>query len=154
MHYKSLLAEAEKEEIEIVEMDFLSKRTKGFYEDNIIALSRGIETTAERTCILAEELGHYYTTVGNILDQTKIENRKQELRARRWAVDRLIRVEDFIDAFNEGVRNRAELAEFLDVTEDFIDMSLDHFQKIHGHSHTRGDYTIYFSPLYVYKSIT
>ena len=113
MHYKTLLDEAENEKIEIVEMEFLSKRTKGFYEDNIIGLSKYIDTTAERTCILAEELGHYYTTVGDILDQSKIENRKQELIARRWAVNQLIRVEDFINAFNEGVSNRAELAEFL-----------------------------------------
>ena len=137
MHYKKLLDEAEKEEIEIVEMNFLSKKTKGFYQDNIIALSRSLETIAEKTCILAEELGHYHTT--------------QELKARRWAVNRLIRVEDFIDAFNEGVKNRAELAEFLDVTEEFIDISLEHFQRIYGYSHTIGCYTICFSPLCVYK---
>jgi len=151
MHYIKLIDMAEKEEIEIVERNF-SKRIKALYEDNIIALNSSLETNAERACILAEELGHYNTSVGDILDQSKIINRKQELRARRWAVDRLILVEDFINAFNEGVSNKAELAEFLGVTEEFIDISINHFKGIYGYSHTIRNYTIFFSPLCVHKS--
>ena len=42
-------------------------------------------TDIEKSCVLAEELGHYYTTVGDILDQSDDGNRKQERRARLWA---------------------------------------------------------------------
>ena len=38
-----------------------------------------IET--EKACVLAEELGHHYTTVGDIIDQKESENRKQELNS-------------------------------------------------------------------------
>lgn len=49
---------------------------------NRIAIRKGIETVKEKSCMLAEELGHYYTTSGNIIDQSDTLNRKQELKAR------------------------------------------------------------------------
>lgn len=148
--YEQMIIEANKEGIEILEMNFRGN-AKGYCSDNVIGISKKIRTNSGKRCILAEEIGHLKTTHGNITDQTKTENRKQELRARRWAVKRLIRVEDFIDALNVGVRNKAELAEFLEVTEDFVDMAIEHFKGIYGYSHTIGEYTICFSPLWVYK---
>ncbi|AOY76658.1 ImmA/IrrE family metallo-endopeptidase [Clostridium formicaceticum] len=152
--YEKLLIE--EPEIIIYDQADLEDDSKGFYVETTVAkvilISKKVKITKEKRCVLAEEFGHHYTTVGDITDQTKVENRKQELKARRWAVKRLIRVEQFIDAFKAGVRNRHELAEFLDVTEDFIETALDHFKGIYGHSYTIGEYTIFFSPLYVYKS--
>lgn len=151
MGYEELLTEVEDGGIEVFVNNRIGK-LKGLYVDNTITLNTTVETNKERKCVLAEELGHYHTTVGNILDQSKIENRKQELKARRWAVKRLIRVEDFIDAFNNGVQNQAELAEFLEVTEEFVHTAIDHFKGIHGYSHKINDYTIIFEPLIVYKN--
>ena len=82
LDYLQLVQLAECENVKIIEMP-MHGRNKGMYSDNTIALSSFIETTVESRCILAEELGHYYTTVGDITDQSKIENRKQELKARR-----------------------------------------------------------------------
>ena len=39
---------------------------------------------------MAEELGHYYTGVGDILDQSSVSNRKQELCGRVYAYNKLI----------------------------------------------------------------
>lgn len=147
-----LIDEIEKEEVDVVTLP-LSGKLKGLYADNVIAISKYIKTSAEKTCILAEELGHYHTSTGNILDQSKLVNRKQELKARRWAVQKLIRVEGLIEAFEAGIRNRPELAEFLEVTEEFIDMSLDHFKSIYGLSHSIDSYTIFFDPLYIFKNL-
>jgi Zn-dependent peptidase ImmA (M78 family) len=130
----------------------LAGKIKALYCDNTIALNKNLSTTAEETCILAEELGHHYTSCGDILDQSKTENIKAEKRARRWAAEKLIRPHDFIDAFNAGVSNRAELAEFLDVTEKFIEMALEHFINIHGLFLTIDNYTICFDPLLVIKN--
>lgn len=47
-------------------------------------------TIAEKTRILAKELGHYHTTVGDILDQNPTANRKQELHARAWGYHRCL----------------------------------------------------------------
>ncbi|WP_227011758.1 ImmA/IrrE family metallo-endopeptidase [Paenibacillus lutimineralis] len=64
-----------------------------FIESNvadIILLKRTIDTDTERKCILAEELGHYYLTVRDITDQSKLENQQQELRARQWGYEKLV----------------------------------------------------------------
>lgn len=87
--HRALLHEAEKEGIEVVYLP-LRGRIKGLYYNNVIALNKNIDTTAEKTCILAEELGHYYTSCGNIIDTSDTNNRKQEVKARRWAVKRLV----------------------------------------------------------------
>lgn len=46
-------------------------------------------TETEKKCIMAEELGHYYTGVGNILDQSSISNKKQEIHGRIHAYNKL-----------------------------------------------------------------
>lgn len=143
----------EAKNIELVEEKIPLKNIKGLYFDNIIVLNSKINTEVEKKCVLAEEIGHYETSSGNILAQDKIINLKQESRARRWAVDELIKVEDFIKAFDAGVRNRFELAEYLEVTEEFIELALDHFSKRHGEFHNIGDYTIFLNPLGVMKKI-
>ncbi|SET56524.1 protein of unknown function [Natronincola peptidivorans] len=148
--YERLLIHAEDKNIIVVEKYFKSK-SKGLCKNNKIGISKIIKHSTEKACVLAEELGHYHRTSGNILDQSKINNRKQELKARRWAIKKLIRVEQFIDAFDAGVRDRHELAEFLEVTEEFIDMAIEHFKGIYGYSHTIGNYTLFFSPLWVYR---
>lgn len=135
----------------------LDNNSGGFYiktsSADIILINRNIINTYEKKCILAEELGHYYTSYGNITDQTDIRNRKQEMVARRWAVKRLITLENLIDAFNNGVRNKHELAEHLEVTEEFLHIALDHFKGIYGYSYSLGEYTIYFDPLWIAKKL-
>jgi hypothetical protein len=69
--YEKLLCQAAKEEVEVIDLP-LQGKTKGLYCDGVIALNKNISTTSEKTCILAEELGHYYTSCGNIIDSTKI----------------------------------------------------------------------------------
>jgi len=132
--------------------DEIPHGVKGLYFDNVIILHNKIETSNERNCVLAEELGHHFTSSKNILDTSLFINKKQEDIARRWAVEQLIKPNKLIDAFKAGIRNRWELSQFLDVTEVFIDDSLVHLKKLHGERITIGEYTINFDPLWVYKS--
>lgn len=74
--------EAFKNNVLIIEKHFRNDNIKGLYCDGVIALNSKFKDSAEKACVLAEELGHHYTTVGNILDQSDTNNRKQELRAR------------------------------------------------------------------------
>lgn len=141
----------EEEDIELIEDD-IPGRVKGLYFDNIIVLHKGIKTNAERHCILAEELGHYFTSSGINLDQSSIETIKQENSAHRWATNELIDPFRLIDAFKAGVRNRWELAQFLNVTELFIENSLLHLKKLYGDTFAIDEYVVYFDPLWVYKS--
>ena len=65
--YEELLEEAAAQNISVDENFPFHGNLKGLYVDQNIALSDQLETSAEKACILAEELGHHYTSVGNIL---------------------------------------------------------------------------------------
>ena len=93
-----LYIHADKNDIEIIDYDFQSDNIKGLYCDNVIALKKGMPE-AEKVCVLAEELGHYYTSVGNILDQHDPNNQKQENIARRWATNTLLCPADLVRAY-------------------------------------------------------
>src|SRR5699024_481472 len=118
---------------------------------NVIWLNKHLPTTNDKVCVLAEELGHYHTTTGDILDQSDISNRKQEKQARNWAYKRLVPLHKIIKAFDAGVQNRHELAEYLNVTEAFLLDALKRYKEEYGVSKTIDDYTIYFEPLAVIK---
>lgn len=76
--YEKLLDEAVNKIILVREVSLKSK-SDGLYKDNKIALNKNtLSTIAEKSCILAEELGHNYKTHGNIIDLSNIDNIKQE----------------------------------------------------------------------------
>ena len=119
---------------------------KGIYIQGNIAIEKDM-TSTEKACVLAEELGHHYTTVGNILDQTDAGNRKQERRARLWAYKRAFDLIDLVSAYKYGCRNRYEIAEYLEVTESFLQEALDTYKEKYG-VYTKVDrYVVYFEPL-------
>lgn len=150
MPYEKLLQEAHQEEIDIYEKS-MSKRIKGLYADNVIWLNKHLPTTSDKICVLAEELGHYHTSIGDILDQSILNNRKQEKQARNWAYKRLVPLHMIIKAFDVGVQSKYELAEYLNVTEAFLLDALKRYKEEYGVSKTIDDYTIYFEPLAVIK---
>ncbi|MDD7794835.1 ImmA/IrrE family metallo-endopeptidase [Clostridium sp. 'White wine YQ'] len=145
MTYESLENEIYDEGVEIIQMKFKGN-LKALYGNNTIAIDSRIETSSEKACILAEELGHYHKTVGNILDKTKIENVKQEKIARNWGYERLISLLDIIKAFNAGTRNLYEMSEYLNVTETFLNETITHYREKYGLMFEIEEYLIYFEP--------
>lgn len=117
----------------------------GLYTDNTIYLSKTL-TSAEERCVLAEEIGHHETSYGNILDLSDTDNQKQELRARNWASEKLVTLKGLTTAYKSGVRNHYELAEFLGITEEFLDESLAYLKKKHGIYAVFGGHIVYFEP--------
>lgn len=144
--YDDLIKKSEEEGIEVIEMKFKGK-LKGLYSSNVIALNSNIETATEKNCILAEELGHHYTSIGNILDNKNVENAKQEKRARNWAYENLISLNDLIKAYKAGAKNRNEISDFLNVTEDFFENAIKHYKEKYGIFYRIDNYFIYFEPL-------
>lgn len=144
MNLDALLVETNAEGLTLKERPF--KTYDGRIKGNNIYLRKDM-TTTEKACVLAEELGHHYTTVGNILDQSKTENRKQERRARLWAYKRAFDLVDLVSAYKHGCRNRYEIAEYLEVTESFLQEALDTYKEKYG-PYTKVDrYVVYFEPL-------
>lgn len=146
MIYDKLLKDAQQNNIEVHEVS-MKQRIKGLYSDGVVWINRGILTRVEKACILAEEMGHHYTTAGNILDQSKLVNRKQERRARTWAYEKLVPLTSIIEAHKAGIRNRFEFAERLQVTEQFLSDALDWYQEKYGLCVEVGQYTVVFEPL-------
>ena len=146
MNYEELLMSPESKDINIIDCKFSSNRIRGLYCDGTIALKEDM-STIEKACILAEELGHHYTTVGNILDQSKTENRKQELRARLWAYKKAFDLADLISAYKHGCRNRYEVAEYLELTEYFLQEALYTYKEKYGPYTKIDNYILYFEPL-------
>ena len=146
--YEELLEIANKENMSVFEnYDLSGTKLKGLYCDGNIALSKELQTSSEKQCILFEELGHHYTTVGNILDQSKASNRKQERLARLWAYQHAFSLTDLISAYKKGYRNRYEIAEYLNITEQFLQDALNTYKEKYGVCTTVDNYILYFEPL-------
>lgn len=142
--YEQLLSSSG-ENIIVVEKNFKSQ-AKGLCKGNKIGISKAISTSTEKACILAEELGHYYTTVGNILDQSSVSNRKQELRARMWAYNKLIGLLGIVKSYEHGCRSLYDMAEYLEVTEEFLKDALERYRQKYGMYTVVDNYIIYFEP--------
>jgi hypothetical protein len=95
---------------------------------------------------LAEEIGHYHTAVGDIVNLQNIENLKQEQKGRLHGYNRMIGLRGIIDAFNAGCQSRHEIAEFLEVTEEFLQEAIDCYTGKYGEYATLDNYIIYFIP--------
>ena len=83
MTYEQLLDSADQEGLAVKEVPLSTH--DGLIRDKCIAIRKDIPTQVKKACVLAEELGHHYTSAGNILDQTEVENIKQERKDRMWA---------------------------------------------------------------------
>ena len=77
-------------------------------------------------CVLAEEIGHYFTTTTNVLPekitnaQTKQEIMAAENQALQWAALYLIPTASLLFALNYGLTEIAQLAKWFNVTEDML----------------------------------
>lgn len=126
--YNILENEANKLNIDVIEVNFRGN-IEGLYCENTIAISNKIETTVKKNCIIAEELGHFHTTNGDILDQTSISHIKQEKRARNWAYEKLVPIDILVDAFNNCITGKFELAAYIGVTDDFLLHAINHYKE-------------------------
>ena len=144
--FEELCQTASDTNVDIVNYSFSSSRIKGLYCNGNVAINNEIDTDAERICVLAEELGHHVTTSGNILDQSSASNRKQERIARMWAYNRLIGLRGIVDCYNAGCQNTYEMAETLNVTEDFLLEALFCYKEKYGVYAQMDNYIVYFIP--------
>lgn len=72
MNYEALLDEAFQEGLIVKEKPL--KYNNGRIKGKRIAIRKDIDTFTEKGCVLAEELGHHYTSVGNILNMSDSGN--------------------------------------------------------------------------------
>jgi Zn-dependent peptidase ImmA (M78 family) len=136
---ENMLIFAHRENI-IVEEFYLEPPLKGIYmcqyeRPPIIGLSTAIEDIAEKRSIMAEELGHHFTSVGDCLPKQfynyahRVTVSKTEYKAMRWAANYLIPDDDLLNILKEGLCYPGELAEYFQVLPEIVDIRLKLFQK-------------------------
>lgn len=124
----------------IVEEFYLNPPLMGIYicqkkRPPLIGLNTTIETIAQKRSIMAEELGHHFTSVGNCLPcqfyhyAARLSISKAEYKALRWAANYLIPEDNLLDALKEGIDTPSELAEHFMVTAELISLRLKLFSK-------------------------
>lgn len=143
MTYTELLMEADQNFL--ITKDKPLRANDGRIKGNRIAIRKDM-STIQKKCVLAEELGHFHTTSGNILDQSSMTNRKQERTARLWAYNRLIGLTGIIDCYKSGCKTPYEMADYLDVTESFLADALTCYKQKYGICVTVDNYVIFFEP--------
>lgn len=148
MNYEDLLIEADTNNLITKEKPLLANavRIKG----NRIAIKKNLPTQKEKACVLAEELGHFYTSSGKILDMSDTSNRKQEARARLWAYNRQVGLQGIINCYKANCRTLHDMADYLNVTEEFLNDAIECYRSKYGICVQVDNYVIGFEPsLYV-----
>lgn len=151
MTYEQLLTTADQNGLLVKEKTLVQH--DGLLRGKRIAIRKDIETQAEKSCVLAEEIGHHCTSSGDILDQNDIMNRKQEYRARLYGYNLKVGLTGLISAYEEGCRNLYEMAEYLDVTEEYLRNVINCYHAKYGQYTIVDNYVIYFEPFAVMKFV-
>lgn len=141
--YEELLIESESQNLIVKEKNLPGYN--GRIYKNRIAISKNLNMS-EKKCVLAEELGHHYTSVGTIIDLEDLSNRKQERQARLWGYNKLIGLTGIVNAFEAGCHSAYEAAEFLEVTEEYLQECIDCYRDKYGVYTEIDNYVIYFIP--------
>lgn len=150
MSYEDLLEEADHTGLIVKEKPLLNN--DGRINGNKIAIRQDIPTLAKKADVLAEELGHYHTSVGHIIDQQSADDIKQERRARLWAYNKQIGLSGIVSAYKAHCTNANEIADYLNVSEDFLLEALECYRQIYGRSESIDNYVVQFEPfLQVYE---
>lgn len=145
MNYEELLNTADQLDLAVKEQPLTVH--DGLIRGRRIAIRKSIETQAEKSCVLAEELGHYFTSFGNILNMDEIQNRKQELRARLSGYDMQIGLIGIVECYKHHCRSLYEMAEYLQVTEEYLKEALECYSRKYGENLvTIDNYAIRFVP--------
>ena len=150
LFYEDLLKEADEEGLIVREKDLPGY--DGRIYRNRIAINKNLPTQTDKACDLAEELGHYYTSTGDILDQSDPAHRKQERHARLWGYNRAVGLSGIIHGYRKHCRNQHELAECLHVSEEYLQEAIACYRDKYGCSVEVDGYLIVFEPcLAVYE---
>lgn len=155
MSYEELLKEADAAGLIVKEKPLLNHdgRTKG----KRIAIREDIPTLSKKADVLAEEMGHYYTSVGRITETDTINSIKQERTARLWGYNKRIGLPGLINAFKAHCETLHDIAEYLDVSEDTLAEAIECYRQIYGTGTMVDHYFIQFEPnlqVHTYQSIS
>lgn len=94
--------------------------------------SNKLENSNEKKQVLAEELGHYYGDYTYKFNSDLQSISKQEYKAKKWAYNILIPIEKLKLALKNGIRDLYSLAEYFDVTTEYMYNAIDFYTNKYG----------------------
>lgn len=142
--YEQLLDEASSYGLEVIELDLGGDC--GYCYDNTIYINIG-STETTKYCILSEELGHYFTTAGDITSLNSNNDIRQEYRARNWSYSKIITPDAIIMSILNGANSLYDLANDLNINQKFLLEAIEFYQKKYGLYYVGEKYLLTFSPL-------
>ena len=144
MTYDDVLREADNTGLIVKEKPL--KSSDGRIFSNRVAIRMSIPTSVEKSCVLAEEIGHYRTSYGDITRMENVSDRKQEYRARLYGYNLKIGLMGLVGAYKHGCHSLYEAAEYLDVTVDYLKEALNCYKSKYGEYAEVDNYVICFYP--------
>ncbi|GAA0069222.1 hypothetical protein UT300003_07450 [Clostridium sardiniense] len=125
----------EEENIILEEVTFKQSNIEGIYFkvpglSPTIGIHKSIVSdTKKYISVLAEELGHHFTSIGDLSTECvtytqKINRSKQEKRARIWAANFLISDDEIVGALTHNINTLYGLSDHFNVTEEIIKYKL------------------------------
>lgn len=146
--YESLLEMAQNNDLTVYENVQFNQDINGLIVNNTIALSSKLKKSSEKKCVLAEEIAHYLVNTGDIVGLDMAENCYQENKAHRYAVDMVLSLQKLIDTIIDLQEEAtiANVAERLDVTEGFLEKSLEFYSQRFGDVLEYKGYIVTFVP--------
>ena len=130
-------------EVPVIEGPLKLKGYEGLYRDDRIYLEKNLSTIRKKE-MLMEEYGHHKTSVGNIINYNTFESRKQEARARRLALEKLIPLDKLVECAFAGCRGKYECAEYLAVEPSTLADALSHYAAKYGRTHLHKNCILHF----------
>lgn len=130
-------------EVPVIEGPLKLKDYEGLYRDDRIYLEKNLSTIRKKE-ILMEEYGHHKTSVGNIINYDTFESRKQEAKARRLALEKLIPLDRLVECSFAGLSNKFECAEYLDVSVETLSKAIKHYSTKFGLVHLHKGHVLHF----------
>lgn len=93
-----------------------------------------INNTKKLRSALSEELGHHFTTNGDLIKKSQnyyeqLYKHKEETIAKTWGANFLITDDDFVQALNNCIISVSEMAEYFEVTEEIVKLKINSIVK-------------------------
>ena len=132
-----------------IQLDYLMPKTlSGLNIDDDIYINAN-NNYYKNVGVLAEEIGHYLTSWGDISDYSKINNMRQEVRARRKGAELVLPFDRIIEAYRHSMQTEHDICLYLEITPDVLRWIIADYKTRHGTYVDYNGYRITFEPLTV-----
>lgn len=112
----------------------------------VIAIKGSIRGSRNETVAKAHELGHHYSCICDLTAAPDWIQKKYEVLADRWKLQRIMPIDKLIRAFDAGNVTPLSLADELELPVEELMSGITLYQKIYGPKLHHGQYTITWCP--------